>query len=669
MNDHSHPLPRRANAIFMVTAALLTSVAAPSSADSTWNNANGTNLWTEPDNWAPQSLPTTADIVSFPAPVPPPDGAIDLDGQSVVADTLVFEADGYSLSNGTLSLTSGTITTVDTDATVGARLSGGNGLTKTGPGRVLLTGSNAYTGDNRLEGGTLAIVNNNNLGALSADVRFAGGTLETTDGRFINTSRGFVATSDSSPASINTQSGSVLLISGGITGPGGLVKSGPGAIGLTSTSSDYSGPTVIDNGQIGVVGNERLPDTADLTINAGSFTLESNTTETIGSISGVGFVAFLSGAGNHLLVGANNADSTYDGNILDLGGSGRLTKTGIGTLTLTGNNTYGQGTSVQNGTLVADTDALPTPGGVDNHATLVFDQTSDGTYTGVVTGPGDLEKTGSGTLLLDAANTYTGQTTVVGGTLGGNGSVTSPVTIADNATLAPGSSTGTFTIHDNLALSPLSTVAVEVTPTDNDLLVVDGTVTLDGTLAVDTAGAPGIEDVALGTTYTVMTYAARGAAGDETMFDSITGTLLNTSLTLAPIFDDADTSLTLRASIPGDLNLDNKVSVADLSTFALNFNTTPGLYVEATDTNSWELGDFNTDGAITVADLSLLALNFGFDVVDPTSTPLGLSLEAAAALAGIDATVIPEPATVGALSVGLLAFAGRRHKRTNVTKA
>ena len=154
------------------------------------------------------------------------------------------------------------------------------------------------------------------------------------------------------------------------------------------------------------------------------------------------------------------------------------------------------------------------------------------------------------------------------------------------------------------------------------------------------------------------------------MFHTITGTLINTTFALAPLFTDSDDPDTLddqpilRASIPGDLNLDNKVSVSDLSTFALNFNTTSGLYVEATDTNSWELGDFNTDGAITVADLSLLALNFGFELLPDGSVVSATppSLREVAAIANIDPSSLPEPGVSGVL-VFLWAWLPARRRR------
>ena len=235
-----------------------------------------------------------------------------------------------------------------------------------------------------------------------------------------------------------------------------------------------------------------------------------------------------------------------------------------------------------------------------------------------------------------------------------------------NNAYQPGDSTAQINFPNGYFLSPDTTVTIEAaTPTPPDAAPTPGldfdqlnaataAVVFDGTLDVDLIDTAPDDRPQLGTEYPILTYNARAFFG-PTMFDNITGTLIATDFALAPLFTDTDTipvgnddTLILRASIPGDLNLDNKVSVADLSTFALNFNTTPGLYVEATDTNSWELGDFNADGAVTVADLSLLALNFGFDATDPANpTPAtGVSLHTAAILAGLDPATLPEPPTI-----------------------
>jgi len=77
-----------------------------------------------------------------------------------------------------------------------------------------------------------------------------------------------------------------------------------------------------------------------------------------------------------LTVGGNNASTTFSGNLSDLNGGGSLTKTGTGLLLLSGENSYGGGTTVSSGTLeVASSSALPdgTSLTVGAGGTFIFD--------------------------------------------------------------------------------------------------------------------------------------------------------------------------------------------------------------------------------------------------------------------------------------------------------
>jgi len=142
---------------------------------------------------------------------------------------------------------------------------------------------------------------------------------------------------------------------------------------------------------------------------------------TIGSLEGTGDV-FL-GARN-LTVGSNNA-STLFSDVMQDGGfnggaGGSFAKTGSGTLTLTGSNSY----------------------------------------TGVTTVNG-------GTLVLGAAGSLTGAATVTAGTLAGSGGTAGAVTIGDgagghDAFLSPGNSPGAFTTTSSLSLLSDSTYTFEL---------------------------------------------------------------------------------------------------------------------------------------------------------------------------------------------------------------
>lgn len=79
--------------------------------------------------------------------------------------------------------------------------------------------------------------------------------------------------------------------------------------------------------------------------------------------------------------------------------------------------------------------ALQNDGSVPITLTAGGNQAST-TYKGVMSGGGSFIKDGNGTLILTAANTYTGSTTVIAGTLQVDGSLNSATTVNNGATLA-----------------------------------------------------------------------------------------------------------------------------------------------------------------------------------------------------------------------------------------
>jgi outer membrane autotransporter protein len=112
---------------------------------------------------------------------------------------------------------------------------------------------------------------------------------------------------------------------------------------------------------------------------------------------------------------------------------------------------------------------------------------------GFTPGSWDLDKTGAGRLVLEAANAYTGTTTVEAGTLSVNGSIISATVVENDGTLggtglidntvtvqsggiyAPGNSIGTQTVNDDFTLDAGAIYEVEVDAAGNgDKVVVTG---------------------------------------------------------------------------------------------------------------------------------------------------------------------------------------------------
>ena len=94
------------------------------------------------------------------------------------------------------------------------------------------------------------------------------------------------------------------------------------------------------------------------------------------------------------------------------------------------------------------------------------------TISGAISGSKSLIKSSSGTTYLNGANTYTGQTRIVSGTLSGTGSLASTVVVTSGGTLAPGAAgaVGTLAVG-GATFYPGSTLAIRIpTSTSSDVL-------------------------------------------------------------------------------------------------------------------------------------------------------------------------------------------------------
>ncbi|EBV1654389.1 fibronectin-binding autotransporter adhesin ShdA [Salmonella enterica subsp. enterica serovar Oranienburg] len=156
-----------------------------------------------------------------------------------------------------------------------------------------------------------------------------------------------------------------------------LTKQGDGTLILSNTGNDY-GDTEIDGGILAA------KDAASL--GTGNVTIAESATLAL-------------------------SQGTLDNNVT---GGGKIVKTGNDELIVTGDNTYSGGTTITGGTLTADhADSLGT-GAIVNSGVL---QVGEGELENTLSGSGALVKTGTGELTLSGDNSYSGDTTITGGTL------------------------------------------------------------------------------------------------------------------------------------------------------------------------------------------------------------------------------------------------------------
>lgn len=210
---------------------------------------------------------------------------------------------------------------------------------------------------------------------------------------------------------------------------GNFEKTGTSVWTLTGTNTGVT-PWTLSGGKLSIATDGSLGDaTGVLTFNGGTLL----TTDTLAMNRNVSLTA----AGGTIET-LSSTTLTINGII---SGAGGLTKTNDGTLVLTGENTYSGGTTISSGTLQLGNGGTSgsITGNVANSGTLAFNRTNTLTFSGVISGSGQVLQSGTGVTQLSGLNTYTGKTSVESGALAAGGanvlSASSAHSVSTGATL------------------------------------------------------------------------------------------------------------------------------------------------------------------------------------------------------------------------------------------
>lgn len=451
----------------------------------TWGS--GSSNWTNIDGTLNQAWANSFAVFQGSA------GTVTVNGAQSITG-LQFVSDGYSLQNGSagsLNLVNGSLgnasVRVDPNATatIGVALNGSGTLGKYDTGTLVLNAANGYTGGTALNGGKLVLGNDAALGT---------GLLTAADGTALDSNTAVnIANGVLLNGALTIAGSNAMTLGGAVSGAGSLTKTGASSLTLDGINT-YSGGTRLTGGSL-VLGNNSALGSGALSV-LGNGSLDSTSALQLANAINLGAQLTLAGTQDTALIGA-------------ITGSGSLVKNGSGNLLLSGANTYSGGTTLNAGTTRGDTSSLQ--GAIVNNAALTFEQSSDGRYTGNLTGTGTLSKTGTGELLLTGQNGFTGNTDVQAGVLrvdgslssanvsiasgaklGGSGQLGGAVQLASGATLLGGSGASPLSVG-SLALSSGTQLDFSLGAAASSTTVIDvaGDLILDGTLNISNAGGFG----------------------------------------------------------------------------------------------------------------------------------------------------------------------------------
>lgn len=382
-----------------------------------------------------------------------------------------------SVASGQTLTYSGVVAGGQAAAAAGLTMTVGPGsLTKSGAGTLILGGINTYAGSTYINGGTLSIGADANLGGIPGcympeNLVLNGGALQVTVGFTMSANRGvrLGPVGGAGTGTFNIDASQTLTFNGQISdnwnGTGALTKTGDGILALGASVNDYSGNTTISGGTLQLNHGRAIPNGTGKgsIINNGVLAL-NGVTYAANAISGSGSLDSIGAGVANFIVGSLNTSDAINWSITQNGGGPlNLVKTGSGTFTYSGSSAHSGSTLINSGTL-----ALTGSAAMGSTTNIVVSSGATFSVSGLA----------GGTLTLNSGQIVSGAGTVLGtlDTVGGGA-------------IAPGASAGTLTMGGltlnggslNYELANVTTTGAGV----NDYTIVTGLLNVSGPTALN----------------------------------------------------------------------------------------------------------------------------------------------------------------------------------------